>query len=107
MADLITQAPTGTTMLLRALARHPDRLAFVWDDGRLPYRATLELIGRFQAAMTAAGLKKGRTAAFLSANSAPMWCAGVAAGALGLITNRADPLGAPPAPPRPTRGGQN
>ena len=42
--DLITQAPTGTTMLLRALARYPDRPAFVWDDGRLTYRATLDLI---------------------------------------------------------------
>ncbi len=93
MDDLITQAPTGTTMLLRALARYPDRPAFVWDDGRLTYRATLDLIGRFQAAMTAAGLKKGETAAFLSANSAPMWCAGVAAGALGLITTWLHPLG--------------
>ena len=94
MDELIAQAPTGTTMLLRALARHPDRLAFVWDDGRLTYRATLDLIGRFQAAMTAAGLKKGQTVAFLSANSAPMWCAGVAAGALGLITTWLHPLGA-------------
>src|ERR1044072_2226453 len=94
MNDLIMQAPTGTTMLLRALAPHPDRLAFGWDDGRLTYRATLELIGRFQAAMTAAGLKKGETAGFLSANSPPMWCAGVAAGALGLITTWLHPLGA-------------
>src|SRR5262245_60183136 len=94
MDELITQPPTGTAMLFRALAGHPDRAAFVWDDGRLSYRATLDLIGRFQAAMTAAGLKKGQTAAFLSANSAHMWCAGVAAAALGLVNTWLHPLGA-------------
>src|SRR5262245_35423364 len=94
MNDLIARAPTGTTMLLRTLARYPDRPAFVWDDGRLTYRATLDLIGRLQAAMAAVGLKKGQTAAFLSANSAHMWCAGVAAGALGLVTTWLHPLGA-------------
>jgi fatty-acyl-CoA synthase len=93
MDEPITRAPTGTAMLFRALARHPDRPAFVWDDGRLTYRATLDLIGRFQAAMTAAGLKKGQTAAFLSANSAHMWCAGAAASALGLVTTWLHPLG--------------
>jgi fatty-acyl-CoA synthase len=85
MVELITQAPTGTTMILRALARCPERMAFAWDGGSLTYRAALDLIGRLQAAMAAAGLKKGQTAAFLSANSAETWCAGVAAAGLGLI----------------------
>ena len=79
MDQPITQAPTGTTMILRALARFPDRTAFAWDGGSLTYRATLDLIGRLQAAMAAAGLAKGQTVAFLSANSAETWCAGVAA----------------------------
>jgi fatty-acyl-CoA synthase len=94
MNAAITEAPTGTTMILRALARFPDRTAFAWDDGSLTYRATLDLIGRLQAAMVAAGLAKGQTVAFLSANSAETWCAGVAASGLGLITTWLHPLGA-------------
>jgi fatty-acyl-CoA synthase len=94
MNAAITEAPTGTTMVLRALARFPERTAFAWDDGSLTYRATLDLIGRLQAAMVAAGLAKGQTAAFLSANSAETWCAGVAASGLGLVTTWLYPLGA-------------
>src|SRR5260370_2648529 len=44
--------------------------------------------------MAAAGLAKGQTVAFLSANSAETWCAGVAASGLGLITTWLHPLGA-------------
>ena len=94
MNEPITQAPTGTTMILRALARFPERTAFAWDGGSLTYRATLDLIGRLQAAMAAAGLAKGQTVAFLSANSAETWCAGVAASGLGLVTTWLHPLGA-------------
>jgi fatty-acyl-CoA synthase len=94
MNEPITRAPTGTTMILRALARFPDRTAFAWDGGSLTYRATLDLIGRLQAAMAAAGLAKGQTVAFLSANSAETWCAGVAASGLGLVTTWLHPLGA-------------
>ena len=94
MNEPITRAPTGTTMILRALVRFPDRTAFAWDGGSLTYRATLDLIGRLQAAMAAAGLAKGQTVAFLSANSAETWCAGVAASGLGLVTTWLHPLGA-------------
>jgi len=93
MNDDIAQAPTATTMTLRALARFPERTAFVWDGGSLTYRAALSLIGRLQAAMAAAGLVKGQTAAFLSANSAETWCAGVAAQGLGLVVTWLHPLG--------------
>ena len=94
MHDAITEAPTGTDMVLRALARFPERRAFVWDGGSLTYRAALALIGRLQAAMAAAGLRKGQTVAFLSANNAETWCAGVAASGLGLIATWLHPLGA-------------
>lgn len=94
MDELITQAPTGTTMLLRALARFPDRAAFAWDGGRLTYAGARSLIGRFQAAMSAAGVTKGQTVAFLSANSAHTWCAAAAAAGLGAITTSLHPLGA-------------
>jgi len=90
----IAQAPTVVTMALRALARFPDRRAFVWDGGSLTYGAAHALIGRLQAGMAAAGLRKGQTVALLSANSAETWCAGVAAQGLGLVITWLHPLGA-------------
>ena len=94
MHSPLHESATGTTMTLRALARFPDRMAFVWDGGSLTYRGALDLIGRLQAAMAAAGVRKGQTVAFLSANSAETWCAGVAALGLGLIATWLHPLGA-------------
>jgi acyl-CoA synthetase (AMP-forming)/AMP-acid ligase II len=83
MQSPLHESATGTTMALRALARFPDRMAFVWDGGSLGYRGALDLIGRLQAAMAAAGVRKGQTVAFLSANSAepgapasPPWASG-------------------------------
>src|SRR5260370_14908700 len=95
MHEPLFAAPTATTMVLRALARFPDRMAVVWDGGALHYRAASSLIGRLQAAMVAAGLSQGQTVAFLSANSAETWCAGVAASGLGLVTTWLHPLSAP------------
>jgi fatty-acyl-CoA synthase len=94
MTDSIDWAPTSTTMVLRAFARFPERTAFAWDGGRMSYGAARDLIGRLQAAMVAAGLRKGETVAFLSANSAITWCAGVAASGLGLVATWLHPLGA-------------
>ncbi|HEY4171133.1 MAG TPA: AMP-binding protein [Reyranella sp.] len=93
MHGTVHQAPTTVTITLRALARFPQRRAFVWDGGTLTYRETYTLIGRLQAGMAAAGLRKGQTVAFLSANSATAWCAGVAAQGLGLIITWLHPLG--------------
>ena len=89
----INQSATTVTMVLRSLARFPERRAFIWDGGMLTYRAALDLIGRLQAAMTAAGLRKDQTVAFLSANSAETWCAGVAAQGLGAVVTWLHPLG--------------
>ncbi len=94
MHNSILEAPTGTTMVLRALARFPERRAFVWDGGSLTYRGARDLIGRLQAGMASAGLRKGQTVAFLSANSAETWCAGVAAMGLGLVATWLHPLAA-------------
>ncbi len=94
MNGSIAQAPTTVTMTLRALARFPERRAFVWDGGSLTYGAAHALIGRLQAGLAAAGLRKGQTVAFLSANSAETWCAGVAAQGLGLVVTWLHPMGA-------------
>jgi fatty-acyl-CoA synthase len=94
MTDLITEAPTGPTLVFRALARFPGRTAFAWDGGTLSYGGALALIGRMQAAMVAAGLRKGQTVALLGANRAETWCAGVAVQGLGLLATWLHPVGA-------------
>ncbi len=47
MIGFAGSSPTIGTQTLRALARYPHRIAFVWDGGTLTYRAAAELIGRF------------------------------------------------------------
>jgi fatty-acyl-CoA synthase len=93
MTNQLYDAPTGTSLVFRALRRFPERTAFAWDGGSISYAGTLALIARMQAAMAAAGLKHGTHIALLSANRAEGWCAGVAAGALGLVTTWLHPLG--------------
>jgi len=93
MTEALAVAPTGTTLVLRALRRFPDRTAFAWDGGTLSYRGALSLIGSLQAAMAAKGLTKGRRVALLSANSAETWCAGIAAQALGCVVTWLHPVG--------------
>ena len=76
-------SPTASALLLRAFQRFPDRDAFVWDGGRLSYRATAEAIGRLQAVFAAAGLGRGSRVALLAANQVDAWCAGAAVQASG------------------------
>lgn len=82
--DTIHEAPTSVSLALRALRRHPERVAFQWDGGALTYAGALDLIARQQAALSAAGARRGECMALLSANRAEVWCAGVAAQGLGL-----------------------
>jgi fatty-acyl-CoA synthase len=70
MTKAVTEGPTNPTLVLRALARFPGRTAFAWDGGTLSYCGALALIGRMQAVMVAAGLRKGQTVALLGANRA-------------------------------------
>jgi fatty-acyl-CoA synthase len=95
-ADLhapIHDAPTSVTLALRALRRHPERIAFQWDGGALSYAGALDLIGRQQAALLAAGARRGDCMALLSANRAEVWCAGVAAQGLGMAVTWLHPMG--------------
>jgi fatty-acyl-CoA synthase len=89
----IVEGPTNPTLVLRALARFPGRTAFAWDGGTLSYGGALALIGRMQAVMVAAGLRKGQTVALLGANRAETWCAGVAVQGLGLLATWLHPVG--------------
>jgi len=71
--------PTVCEQTLRALARYPSRVAFSWPGGSITYAGATELIGRFQKVFMQLGLEPGARVAFLTANRADTWCAGVAA----------------------------
>jgi fatty-acyl-CoA synthase len=96
MTDPVHGGPTTTTQALRALRRHPQRIAFVSGALRLTYRAAWDLIGRMQAVMLAAGLGRGQRLAILTANRPESWCAGIAATASGLSVTWLHPLGSLP-----------
>src|SRR5207247_2364236 len=71
--------PTACEQTLRALSRYPSRTAFRWPGGSLSYQGAIDLIGRMQAVFSRLGLEPGSRVAFLTANRADSWCAGVAA----------------------------
>jgi fatty-acyl-CoA synthase len=85
--------PTIGAQTLQALGRYPERTAFVWPGGTLTYRGATELIGRMQQVFMQLGLPPGTRIAFLTANRADIWCAGVAAGLSRLATTWLHPLG--------------
>jgi fatty-acyl-CoA synthase len=87
--------PTAPTLALRALRRHPDRIAFAEDGRALSYAGTLALIGRIQAVLAASGAMAPRVA-LLSANRAEAWAAEIAVQALGGSTTWLHPLAALP-----------
>ena len=79
MSDPLYAFPTVCGQTLRALARYPSRVAFSWPGGSITYAGATELIGRFQKVFMQLGLEPGARVAFLTANRADTWCAGVAA----------------------------
>ena len=85
--------PSLSALLQRALARHPDRAAFVWDGGELSYRGAADTIGRMQAVFAASGFGPGTRVALLAANQVEAWCAGMAALASGMVTTWLHQLG--------------
>lgn len=90
----ITQTgPSVSALLLRALARYPDRIAFRWDGGELSYRATADQIGRIQAVFAAAGLGRGTRVAVLAGNQVEAWCASQAALCSGMVSTALHQLG--------------
>jgi fatty-acyl-CoA synthase len=85
--------PPVCEQTLRALQRYPSRTAFSWPGGSLSYQGAIDLIGRVQAVFMRLGLEPGTRVAFLSANRADSWCAGVAAQLSRLAITWLHPLG--------------
>src|SRR5215218_3598640 len=93
MSDPLYAFPTVCGQTLQALARYPSRTAFSWPDGSITYRGATELIGRMQRVLMGLGLQPGTRVAFLTANRAETWCAGVAAQLCRLAITWLHPLG--------------
>src|SRR6202023_1106947 len=64
-----------------------------WPGGSITYAGATELIGRMQKVFMQLGLKPGARVAFLTANRADTWCAGVAAQLSRLSITWLHPLG--------------
>jgi fatty-acyl-CoA synthase len=93
MSDPLYAFPTVCGQTLRALARYPSRVAFSWPGGSITYGGATELIGRIQKVLNKLGLEPGARVAFLTANRADTWCAGVAAQLSRLSITWLHPLG--------------
>src|SRR3954447_14403900 len=85
--------PVSCEQTLRALARYPERSAFSWPGGSLTYRGATDLIGRIQRVFMQLNFAPGTRVAFLTANRADSWCAGVAAQLSRLAITWLHPLG--------------
>ncbi len=86
--------PTDATLALRALRRHPERVAFRWDGGQLTYAETERLIAGIQGELKALGVGPDRNVAILSSNRADAWCTVIATQALGGAVCNLHPLAA-------------
>jgi fatty-acyl-CoA synthase len=93
MSDPLYAFPTVCAQTLRTLARYPSRTAFSWPGGSLSYQGATEMIGRMQKVFMQLGLTPGTRVAFLTANRADTWCAGVAAQLSRLAITWLHPLG--------------
>jgi fatty-acyl-CoA synthase len=93
MSNPLYAFPPVCAQTLRALERYPSRTAFSWPGGSLSYQGATDLIGRIQGVFSRLGLEAGARVAFLTANRADSWCAGVAAQLSRLAITWLHPLG--------------
>src|SRR4051794_6097830 len=93
MSDPLHASSPTCAQALRALSRYPGRTAFAWPGGSLSYQGTIDLIGRIQGVFMRLGVQPGARVAFLTANRADAWCAGVAAQLSRLCVTWLHPLG--------------
>jgi fatty-acyl-CoA synthase len=79
VASPLGELPTMGTLALRALRRHPDRVAFVRSGRTTTYAAAADLVCRFQAVYAREGLTRGDVVGIPTANRPESWCAVMAA----------------------------
>lgn len=65
---MLRDAVTYGELILTALRRFPDRVAFQQDDRRLTYRQTADLLARWITVLTQRGLAHGQGVGILSPN---------------------------------------
>ena len=93
MSNPLYAFPVVGEQTLRALARYPSRTAFSWPGGSITYQGAIDLTARLQRVFVGLGFKPGCRVAFLTANRADTWCAGVAAQLSRLAITWLHPLG--------------
>src|SRR5712691_2365671 len=93
MSNPLYAFPPVCEQTLRALARYPSRTAFSWPGGSITYQGATDQIGRMQSVFAKLGFAPRTRAAFLTANRADTWCAGVAAQLSRLAITWLHPLG--------------
>jgi fatty-acyl-CoA synthase len=84
---------TFTDLVLTALRRYPDRVAFVQDGRELTYRLVEDRIGRLAATLVARGLGDGGGVGILSPNRPEVYLGQTAAGFAGGRYTALHPLG--------------
>lgn len=84
---------TFGSLFVKALARRPDNIAFIWSGQQMTYRNLAEQISRSVQVLTDLGLKRGDTVAHLSLNSPEAIVTWASCGLLGLRYTPLHPLG--------------
>ncbi|HLS34594.1 MAG TPA: AMP-binding protein, partial [Brevibacterium sp.] len=85
--------PTMGAQTRRVLRRYPHRVAFKDARGERTYAEVLDLICRYQAVLTDAGLQRGDGVAALGANRFEVWALGAAVQSLGIYITWLHPMG--------------
>ena len=93
MSNPLYDGCTMGDLILRAIERGGDRVAFILDDQQLTYRAFGDLLSRFTQALAARGVRQGDAIAALSSNRPEAFLATAAAYVMGLRITWMHPLG--------------
>lgn len=86
------QPPTFFSLVLRALRRYPDRIAFRQGEVAVRYQDVIGFMGKVQAVLSSQGDRGGTRVALLTENRYETWCAFVAVQGLGAATSWLHPL---------------
>ena len=80
---LLHRRKTYGELVMAALSRRPESVAFVFDGRSITYRETASTILRMASVLAGRGVRKGTGVAVLSRNRPEAWCATIAAQLIG------------------------